>query len=414
METSLYSRAAYTKKDLGLQKRMSYDDMIRYLEKDPDKIKYPNRKATILRNSFELSQLDGLGQLEINRQHELVMRHQQRQILLARFAEDHGLPLADVRAYIENLGLHPLHEHELEQLPLAPQQGIYTAPAPVAEPLEIEGTGGGNPALQPYQPAAAQGVGGQLGPVQEPAAPAPPQLANRGGVVELAPPPLHARARAGNGEGIQAAQEASRVAPRFQVIRGADLALILRRNIFPELPPNHAPNVQRDQLVFIPNHIVRGLARAVIQAPREAEVNRMQVLALSEAIRVEEHRAAEVGRAANAAAQDLNQGRRVNVRALLQGGMNADQALNMLLQAGGHRGEAVEVPDGNQLALAPAPVPVEQPLVLRVNGGAGERDVLVRRRMVRKQPPPAAYRRTIPRGTVRVRGKQNHPDYSLA
>ena len=35
----------------GLKKRESYDDLVRYIETDPNKIKYPDRRATQLEQS---------------------------------------------------------------------------------------------------------------------------------------------------------------------------------------------------------------------------------------------------------------------------------------------------------------------------------------------------------------------------
>jgi len=66
----------------GLQKRPTYEEVANYIAKDPDKIKYPNRRASIIRNSFELSQLDGLGQFKMDRQHVNMIRHQQRPIII--------------------------------------------------------------------------------------------------------------------------------------------------------------------------------------------------------------------------------------------------------------------------------------------------------------------------------------------
>jgi hypothetical protein len=43
----------------GLRKRESYDDLVRYIEKDPNKIKYPNRTATFLEQSHYMKQLGG-------------------------------------------------------------------------------------------------------------------------------------------------------------------------------------------------------------------------------------------------------------------------------------------------------------------------------------------------------------------
>ena len=399
METSLYSHAAYTRKDLGLQKKLTYEDLVRYLEKDPDKIKYPNRRANITRFSFELSQLDGLGQLELDRQHEQTLRHQERQVLLVRFAQDHNLPLGEVRAYLENVGLHPLHEHELRQIQGGGRQEQQNDAEPIAvaaEPMAQNGVAGGAEPLRPNQQMAAQGVSGQVGHPHPPAEPAPIQLMNRGGVALLPPRPLHNRARSGHGEGLNMVNPEPHPhiqARDFPVVRGQDLALILRNHIFPDAPPVAVPNYARDALVFVPHYVVRNLARAVIQAPHQAEQDHMQLAALQEAIRVEEHARGEVRRVANVAAQGLAQGRRVNVRELLRRGMNADQALDMLLQAGGRgRAPAAEIQDGNQLALAPAPEAAEQPLVLRVNERAAEQDILVRRRMTGKRPAPAAYK----------------------
>ena len=52
----------------GLIKRQTYEEIIDYIENDPDKIQYPNRAAIFLRNTFQLSQLDGMGQALLEQQ----------------------------------------------------------------------------------------------------------------------------------------------------------------------------------------------------------------------------------------------------------------------------------------------------------------------------------------------------------
>ncbi len=52
----------------GLKRRQTYEEVVDYIEHDPDKIKYPNRTAKYLRNTFELSQLDGVGQALLEQQ----------------------------------------------------------------------------------------------------------------------------------------------------------------------------------------------------------------------------------------------------------------------------------------------------------------------------------------------------------
>ena len=48
------------------------------IEHDLDRIKYPDRRAQIMRNSFELSQLDGLGLLEMGQQNDIIELKRQK------------------------------------------------------------------------------------------------------------------------------------------------------------------------------------------------------------------------------------------------------------------------------------------------------------------------------------------------
>ena len=56
----------------GLRKRETYEQLVDFIERDPTILHYPNRRATQLRESPYLTQLDGEGMrqmesLEINR-----------------------------------------------------------------------------------------------------------------------------------------------------------------------------------------------------------------------------------------------------------------------------------------------------------------------------------------------------------
>ena len=42
----------------GLKRRQTYEEVVAYIERDPDKIIYPDRQARFLRTSFELVFLD--------------------------------------------------------------------------------------------------------------------------------------------------------------------------------------------------------------------------------------------------------------------------------------------------------------------------------------------------------------------
>ena len=63
-----------------LHKRPIYEDVIQYIEQDPDKIKYPNREAKFLRNSFQLSFFDTSN-------HELLEK-QQKNLAKAQIAQE--------------------------------------------------------------------------------------------------------------------------------------------------------------------------------------------------------------------------------------------------------------------------------------------------------------------------------------
>ena len=54
----------------ALKRRQTYEEVVEYIQTDPDKIKYPNRAAKLLRNTFQLSQLDGIGK-ELMEQQEI-------------------------------------------------------------------------------------------------------------------------------------------------------------------------------------------------------------------------------------------------------------------------------------------------------------------------------------------------------
>ena len=54
-----------TRHPTGLQLRPTFDELVDYIERDPDKIKYPDRNAQFLRNSIQISSIDGLGALQL-------------------------------------------------------------------------------------------------------------------------------------------------------------------------------------------------------------------------------------------------------------------------------------------------------------------------------------------------------------
>ena len=57
MNINIYKSMNYT----GFKKRPTYDELVDSIENDPERIKFPDRRATELRESPYLTQLDGEG-----------------------------------------------------------------------------------------------------------------------------------------------------------------------------------------------------------------------------------------------------------------------------------------------------------------------------------------------------------------
>ena len=70
----------------GLRKRPTYNEVIDYLELEQPKIKYPDRRATFLRNSPYLSQFDGDSWLDLETQENNIQEEQLRGIQIEQLA----------------------------------------------------------------------------------------------------------------------------------------------------------------------------------------------------------------------------------------------------------------------------------------------------------------------------------------
>jgi hypothetical protein len=88
METSTY-KVSYQ----GLRKKESYDEIVDYLENKQEKIKYPNRLATQIRNSPQLSNLldgAGEGEVEMAKQQMNKIKHEQAEHAVQEVASSSG------------------------------------------------------------------------------------------------------------------------------------------------------------------------------------------------------------------------------------------------------------------------------------------------------------------------------------
>ena len=87
---------------IGLKKRDTFEEVVEYLKHPADVIKFPHRYAKQIRNSFELSQLDGVGMME-HEQHELqTMKETKKANALKKVAmNDNGVSHHELRAHAE-------------------------------------------------------------------------------------------------------------------------------------------------------------------------------------------------------------------------------------------------------------------------------------------------------------------------
>ena len=87
----------------GLKRRLTYNEIVDYIEKDPDKIMYPDRWAKQIRNSFELSQLDGEGMREMENQQINQMKEQEKENILRTLAKNTNTPHVNLNSFMNNL-----------------------------------------------------------------------------------------------------------------------------------------------------------------------------------------------------------------------------------------------------------------------------------------------------------------------
>ena len=81
----------------GLHRRPQYDELIGMIDK-PLITHYPNRKATQLRNSNWLQQLDGDDYHSLHQLNANMIKDKEKDILLRHYAQAHGMPLQEVKS----------------------------------------------------------------------------------------------------------------------------------------------------------------------------------------------------------------------------------------------------------------------------------------------------------------------------
>ena len=82
----------------GLRIKPKYEELIGVAVSDGlENIRFPNRDATFLRNGFVLSQLDGEGMRQMERQQEIASKEAYKEHLLKQIAKNTGANIHDLR-----------------------------------------------------------------------------------------------------------------------------------------------------------------------------------------------------------------------------------------------------------------------------------------------------------------------------
>ena len=71
----------------GLRRRESYDDIVKYIETDPDKIRYPNRKASFLEQSHYMKFLGGEDYIAMEEQQLRASKEKIKEVMIRERAD---------------------------------------------------------------------------------------------------------------------------------------------------------------------------------------------------------------------------------------------------------------------------------------------------------------------------------------
>ena len=111
----------------GLKQRKTFEEVIDYIQNDKTKIKYPDRTAKFLRNSFELSQLDNAGMMLMEQQQFREMKEREKEHLLRQLVANTSKSITEARAThtdeSDGSSSTPLYASPTEH-----QQSVYQTP----------------------------------------------------------------------------------------------------------------------------------------------------------------------------------------------------------------------------------------------------------------------------------------------
>ena len=131
----------------GLKVRPSYEELINILDKPIFK-SYPDRKASQLRNSHWLSQLDGDSYRAMDELHHNMMKEHEKDNLIKSYASSHNMSAASVRSLHSVNGDADFHSVQNSPRASATQYNISTPPP---SPRQMDTTTTSQPPVDPSE-----------------------------------------------------------------------------------------------------------------------------------------------------------------------------------------------------------------------------------------------------------------------
>ena len=120
---SVFSKTVSKPSTAGLREKPSYEELISYVKADPDTIRYPSRDATLLDNSFQMSQMVGEGFRELDMINSGIQTAALDEALQRKFSAQEGLDFGRLKYITEKYNLKPSVNMGGEPIPVPDMLG---------------------------------------------------------------------------------------------------------------------------------------------------------------------------------------------------------------------------------------------------------------------------------------------------
>ena len=100
--SAIFSKTVTSNSSAGLRAKPTYQELINYIQDDKETIRYPNRDASIMANSFEFSQMAGEGFRQMQQYSMQSYDDARGDAILRRHAAETGMHYAKTQSTDKN------------------------------------------------------------------------------------------------------------------------------------------------------------------------------------------------------------------------------------------------------------------------------------------------------------------------